>query len=234
MKKQTINFSNRTWVVRDNEYHPSDTKEWYDASAVKTDPSGTLVLKTQYNPREFYPENEKPITINTGSGRIYCEDKFSYGKFEALIKLPSGKELWPAFWMWGWDAWPPEIDILEAYSNKKSNYMKFNWNPLSIWNVETNAHYKVGGENRSIGGKRHWFGLKNPANNFLKYRLEWSPGLIRIYYDGIFVRGIRDAKILEKINGHKMKVVLNNSVLKGIKHSPISEMYVKYFKYEPY
>jgi beta-glucanase (GH16 family) len=234
MKNQTINFSNRTWIVRDNDYHPTDLKEWYDASAVNVDGSGNLILKTHRNPREFHPANGNPITINTGSGRIYCEDEFSYGKFEALIKLPSGKELWPAFWLYAWDSWPPEIDILEAYSNKKSNYFKFNWSPFSLWHVETNVHYRVGENNLSIGGRRHWFGFKNPANSFINYSLEWRPNIIKIFYDGIFVRGIRDAEILNKIKDHKMKVVLNNSVLKGITHSPSSEMFVKNFKYEPY
>lgn len=234
MKNQTINFSNRVWVIRDNEYHKTNPKEWYDASTIMTDTSGMLVLKTHFNPKEFHPTNEAPITINTGVGRVFCEDKFGYGKFEASIKLPKGKELWPAFWMWGWDAWPPEIDILEAFSNKKKSYYKFHWNPVYIWNVETNVHYRVGEANHAIGGKRHWFGVKNPAKRFIKYTLEWRPDSIKIFYDDFPVREVRDTKILEKINGHKMKVVLNNSVLDGINHSPDSEMVVKYFKYEPY
>jgi len=234
MKSQTINFSNRTWIVRDAEYHKSNPKEWYDASAVKIDSSGNLVLMTHKNPREFHPTNSNPITINTGSGRIYCEEEFSYGKFEAYIKLPGGKQVWPAFWLYGWESWPPEIDILEAYSDKRKSYYKINWKPFLIWNVETNVHYKLENEKFSVGGKGHWFGVKNPAFFFVKYTLEWRPDSIKIFYDDFPVREITDPRILNSMKGCKMKVVLNNSVLNGIKHSPKSKMFIRSFTYEPY
>jgi beta-glucanase (GH16 family) len=55
------------------------------------------------------------------SARIKTQGKFSqaYGRFEARIKLPTGKGFWPAFWMLGSDinsvGWPQcgEIDIME-------------------------------------------------------------------------------------------------------------------------
>ncbi len=55
------------------------------------------------------------------SGRIFTQDLFSqtYGRFEASIKMPLGKGIWPAFWMLGDDihtaGWPGsgEIDIVE-------------------------------------------------------------------------------------------------------------------------
>ena len=55
------------------------------------------------------------------SGRINTSAKgdWTYGRFEALIKLPEGGGLWPAFWMLPTDnvygGWPEsgEIDIME-------------------------------------------------------------------------------------------------------------------------
>ena len=55
------------------------------------------------------------------SGRIRSLGGYqqSYGRYEARIKLPEGKGLWPAFWMLGADfeqvGWPTcgEIDIME-------------------------------------------------------------------------------------------------------------------------
>jgi beta-glucanase (GH16 family) len=56
------------------------------------------------------------------SARLYTKDLFSqkYGRFEAMIKLPVGEGLWPAFWLMpqddvygGW-ANSGEIDIMEA------------------------------------------------------------------------------------------------------------------------
>jgi len=55
------------------------------------------------------------------SGRIKTQGLFEqkYGRFEARMKLPGGRGLWPAFWMLGADVdevgWPEcgEIDIME-------------------------------------------------------------------------------------------------------------------------
>ncbi|GAB6021269.1 hypothetical protein CHUAL_003883 [Chamberlinius hualienensis] len=55
------------------------------------------------------------------SARLLTKGKFdrTYGRFEARIKLPKGKGIWPAFWLLGVDIdavkWPTcgEIDIVE-------------------------------------------------------------------------------------------------------------------------
>ena len=53
------------------------------------------------------------------SGKLVTEGQFTqrYGRFEARIKLPSGRGLWPAFWMMpdSPNRWPlaGEIDIME-------------------------------------------------------------------------------------------------------------------------
>jgi hypothetical protein len=54
------------------------------------------------------------------SGIITTQDSFSqqFGYFEARLKLPRGKGLWPAFWLMAADAVrPPEIDVLEAFGS---------------------------------------------------------------------------------------------------------------------
>src|SRR2546423_914669 len=55
------------------------------------------------------------------SARLKTDGRFSqrYGRFEARIKLPAGRGIWPAFWLLGNDlssvGWPAcgEIDIME-------------------------------------------------------------------------------------------------------------------------
>ncbi|MDQ7250223.1 glycoside hydrolase family 16 protein [Dongia sedimenti] len=57
------------------------------------------------------------------SGMIRSRQTFRYGYFEARIKMPAGKGLWPAFWLNsdydenGKLSWPPEIDIMEYVQN---------------------------------------------------------------------------------------------------------------------
>src|ERR1700756_4498406 len=64
------------------------------------------------------------------SARLKPKTHFSqaYGRFEARIKLPGGKGIWPAFWMLGDDigktGWPSsgEIDIMENIGDAKTVY----------------------------------------------------------------------------------------------------------------
>ena len=83
---------------------------------VSLDGNGRLAIVAR---RESYtgPKGTREYT----SGRINTFGLFepSGGRFEARIKLPRGRGLWPAFWMLGADfatvGWPAcgEIDILE-------------------------------------------------------------------------------------------------------------------------
>ncbi|MFA5814709.1 MAG: glycoside hydrolase family 16 protein [Bacteroidales bacterium] len=47
------------------------------------------------------------------SDNIETNRKFSNGKFEASVKIPKGKGLWPAFWTYGQNPIYNEIDIFE-------------------------------------------------------------------------------------------------------------------------
>jgi beta-glucanase (GH16 family) len=57
--------------------------------------------------------------INYESGMIRSDWTAHYGYYEARVKMPGGKGVWPAFWLDadvaadGKTGWPPEIDIFE-------------------------------------------------------------------------------------------------------------------------
>nr|WP_274635520.1 glycoside hydrolase family 16 protein [Microbacterium bovistercoris] len=65
--------------------------------------------------REAYDQDGYSAAFT--SGRIISKAAFRLGKFEARIKVPAGKGLWPAFWLAGLSVagWPAdgEIDIME-------------------------------------------------------------------------------------------------------------------------
>ena len=56
------------------------------------------------------------------SGLIQSENAFTqqYGYFEGRMLLPTGKGIWPAFWMLPISGWPPEIDIMEMLGDAPS------------------------------------------------------------------------------------------------------------------
>jgi beta-glucanase (GH16 family) len=81
------------------------------------------------------------------SGMIRSRQTFRYGYFEARIKMPAGRGLFPAFWLNSdYDEngnldWPPEIDILEFAPNGVTEFPN-----MVHSNVALSSPNKQGGE----------------------------------------------------------------------------------------
>jgi beta-glucanase (GH16 family) len=228
---QTIQWSGYEWYLQEHwgQVHPEKPWMWYDPSAIEVDNRGYLHLKTKYNPKYFQHIDK---TADMGVGLLSSTTKFYHGTYEIEAKLPKGKYLWPAFWLWGWYNWPPEIDVLEAYSNKSGNYLWLNteYGGLSIWKVLATVHWREDGIHKS-STDTGWFGFKNPANNFIKYKLEWFPHEINIYYNNRLVKKVNDESILNFINSDKARVIINNGLWQQ-DNGTNSDFIVKYFTYQ--
>jgi beta-glucanase (GH16 family) len=95
----------------------------YDASNVSLAPGGGLVITATHN---GHGEQCWYGACTYSGGRLETKGSFEqkYGLFEARIKLPSGRGLWPSFWMEGADIdqvnqpAAGEIDIIEVNSAK--------------------------------------------------------------------------------------------------------------------
>ena len=91
---------------------------------------------------------------NFTSARIKSQNLFDqqYGRFEARIKLPFGKGLWPAFWMLASNfeevGWPQcgEIDIMEYIGSKPTEIHGTIPGPGF---TEANGKGKKNGQNKS-------------------------------------------------------------------------------------
>ena len=107
------------------------------------------------------------------SGMMSTHDKFAqgYGRFEIRCKVPSGKGLWPAFWLLPEPlAWPPEIDVLEILGHQPNK-------------VYMTHHFRTQqGEHKSHGGS--WAGADFSAD-FHEFAIEWSPDAIIWFVDGV-------------------------------------------------
>jgi beta-glucanase (GH16 family) len=117
------------------------------------------------------------VERNYTSGRLKTAGKFSqqYGRFEARIKIPSGKGIWPAFWLLGDDiataGWPAcgEIDIMEA----KGSEVAKNYGSLH------GPGYSGGKSLTAIYGLPHG----QFSDHFHVFALEWEPQVLRFYVD---------------------------------------------------
>jgi hypothetical protein len=141
-------------------------------------------------------------------GLVSSKFHFKYGRLDVEAILPKGKGLWPAIWTTAYDSWPPEIDIVEGYSEDRDNYGNL---IIPGIRLQSNVHYREGENNRSIGGRNHWV-WKNPTKHKIKYSLVWAPDRIEIFYDDCKVRSVKDEKILEEFNNSSGQyIVLNNA-----------------------
>ncbi|HRH34744.1 MAG TPA: glycoside hydrolase family 16 protein [Catalimonadaceae bacterium] len=109
-----------------------------------------------------------------------------YGRFEARMKLPTGKGTWPAFWMLPTDNsygnWPKsgEIDIME--------HVGYDPNKVHV-SIHTESF------NHSINTqKTSSKDLPTATSDFHVYRVDWTPYAVRGYVD--------DVRVFEFINNN--------------------------------
>lgn len=111
------------------------------------------------------------------SGRIRTKGLFSqaYGRFEASIKLPLGKGIWPAFWLLGNDidsvGWPKggEIDIMENIGEPSTIYSTLHGPGYSGAHAISAKFALPTGEAVNTG--------------FHLYAVEWAPKGIKFFLD---------------------------------------------------
>ena len=111
------------------------------------------------------------------SGRINTQGNhdFKYGRFEARVKVPTGKGYLPAFWMMPtnenlYGQWPRcgEIDIMEVMGQETNkNYGTIHYG---------NPHAQKQGTNVLTSG--------NFSEDYHTFAVDWEPGKIVWYVDG--------------------------------------------------
>ena len=117
---------------------------------------------------------------NYTSSRLRSINKgdWTYGRFEASIKLPTGQGLWPAFWMMPTDdvygTWPRsgEIDIMELVGNR----------PNEVFGT---IHYGSSFETRASSGAEYQLESGIFNDDFHLFAIEWEENVIRWYVDDV-------------------------------------------------
>jgi beta-glucanase (GH16 family) len=172
---------------------------------------------------EFYTDHPENAYIEEGMlvieardesfmGRPYTSarlkthglQEWTYGRFEARIKIPYGQGIWPAVWMLGNDinkvSWPlaGEIDILE-----------------NIGKEPNRLHGTVHGPGYSGGsGVTGHVDFAEPlSNDFHIYAIEWDENEIRWYLDDNHYQTFTKADIPgEWVYDHPFFLIMNVAV----------------------
>ena len=118
------------------------------------------------------------------SARLLTKDLFEqqYGRFEARIRLPWGKGIWPAFWMLGADIdenpWPGagEIDIMEYRGQDPTILIGSVHGPGYSAGEAVSKEYDL--VNDRFDTSFHIFGI------------EWGPDYINFYVDDVLYNQI--------------------------------------------
>ena len=114
------------------------------------------------------------------SARMLTKGKFAfkYGTVEASIALPTGKGIWPAFWMLGENfdtvGWPAcgEIDIIEAVNSENIVYGTNHW--------ANGTEYATYGNNTgNYRDQKHEIDI----TQFHTYKFTWDEKYIRMFVD---------------------------------------------------
>jgi beta-glucanase (GH16 family) len=159
-----------------------------------------------YVPDEVYVENGllrlRSRVRNYGSmkytsGRLDTRNKVApvYGRFEIRARLPKGKGVWPAHWLYPQNRnWPMEYMMLEAVAAGKESLIP----EERPWYSEIDIMEFLGHEPDILYGTLHYYtfdgvkktssgketGVVSYPDDFHVYALEWEPDAIRWYIDG--------------------------------------------------
>lgn len=156
---------------------------------------------------ESYTNSEENVRVSNGiltieakrdgdqytSGKIHTRNKhaWTYGRFEARMRMPKGRGAWPAFWMLRPNTqWPltGEIDIMEYRGDHSDN-------------IEGTLHYGNPYPNNQWDGNSFNNGT-DFSEDFHVYAVEWDENSISWYVDdNLFKVETKDPNTLNPQSG---------------------------------
>jgi beta-glucanase (GH16 family) len=165
------------WSYQNGTWNGSSVQNCYTPDNTSVS-GGSLKITSRYEPSYACFSQTRDFT----SGFVQTKDKVSwtYGYFEARIKMPASNSTWPAFWMSPqtatYGSWPSsgEIDIFEAKGYDTSQ-------------VKANAHWGLSSSNKQQRSKAV---SVDSITNWHLYGLEWEEGILKFYLDGVLYHTI--------------------------------------------
>jgi beta-glucanase (GH16 family) len=127
---------------------------------------------------------KEPGTNKYSSAKLTTQNlqSFRFGRVEARIKVPTGKGMWPAFWMLGdniteveWSGCG-EIDIMEVVGTEPTV-------------VHSTVHY-TNSDNKHEGDGAGYDAGVDLSEDYHLYRMDWTPEKMVFYFDDIQVHEV--------------------------------------------
>jgi len=145
----------------------------YATCANKADGSGSMLITASTTAGDATCTSSNAWT--SGKFTSYGKKTFTYGYFEARLKMPAGGGTWPAFWALGSNInsvpWPDcgELDIVEYAGNNPT----VSTGAFHYKNPQGNHDYKMGALNSGV----------SLAQGYHTYGMLWLPTEITLYID---------------------------------------------------
>lgn len=182
-------------------FNPETPASGYYSPDNITFTDSSVRLWTRYQPKYFYREkygDSVRIDYSIGLIDLYPWVSKSNGlttdfMVECRAKMPDGNREWPAFWLTGYEQWPPEIDVFEYWNDSTGQFT-------------SNFHFNQRDRHRQALQKhRMTIPLKD---DFHTYGLKIMDDQMEFYFDGFLFRK------LQSVNQylHKLTVILQNGV----------------------
>ena len=142
-------------------------------------------------------------TLNYASGMMTSYGKFlqTYGYFEARVKMPEAKGLWPGFWMWpdrGKDAGNDRFAVFgpESAPGVEIDIMEY----LTEWDeVYHTAIHWCYEKDKDCGWGQGEIPAPGIKTNFHTFGVNWSTNGYDFYYDGKKTTSFTDLSRISKV-----------------------------------
>jgi beta-glucanase (GH16 family) len=150
------------WMLQDIAWPYNAEQQYYTPAAARV-ANGMLTITSDRR-----PQGGRPYT----SARIETQGRFAqqYGRFEARMKLPRTRGLWPAFWLLpSPSGWPPEIDIMEMLGHEPTRvYFTNHWGTAAAPRNQSSS-----------------FSGPDFSADFHVFAAEWYPDRVDFFVDGV-------------------------------------------------
>jgi hypothetical protein len=180
--------STDNWVIETGDGCPdlcgwgNDEKQAYAACAIKQDGNGFMRITASKGAAEPDCITDTPFrNYTSGKFTTFGKKHFTYGYFEARMKMPVGGGTWPAFWTLGSNIktlpWPAsgELDIMEYAGNSPRNSTSAgHYEQINPATEKPYHEYKSGFQTHDTA----------LSSDFNTYGMLWTPSKVSFYFNG--------------------------------------------------